>query len=397
MTDPKKSIGARWIIPVASPPLRDAAMVIAGGLIREIVPDGRGSADVDAGDVAILPRLVNAHTHLEFSHLPSPIGQPGIAITDWIPQVIAHRRAMGPGSDVHQAVLQGIDECWNTGTGAIGEIATSPWFLKTRARVDCQIAWFLERLGNRPADVDDRMDEARTWLDAFSNGSGAARSGFVAGLSPHSPYSTHDGLFEQLVELAVHRRLPLAMHLAETKEELQWLTDSDGPFAAMLESLGALPDHPQWRRPMDYLQLLARAHRCLVIHGNYLAPNELDFIGQNRNRMHLVYCPRTHEFFGHERWPLPEVLQRGINVAVGTDSRASNPDLNLWSELRTITRLFPDVPGSTILEMGTVGGARALGLEDRMGTLQPGRRAMYWTMPAGDTDSDEWVDRLLGR
>src|SRR5205823_10181172 len=116
------------------------------------------------------------------------------------------------------------------------------------------------------------------------------------------------------------------------------------------------------RRPLDYLQTLATAHRALVIHGNYLAADEIQLLAAHRDCMSVVYCPRTHAYFGHEHYPLSQMLAAGVRVAVGTDSRASNPDLRLLAELRYIARHHPAIPRDVILRQGTLAGAEALGI-----------------------------------
>jgi cytosine/adenosine deaminase-related metal-dependent hydrolase len=122
---------------------------------------------------------------------------------------------------------------------------------------------------------------------------------------------------------------------------------------------------------MDHLWELSFADRALVIHGNYLDDDELAFLAARSERMAVVYCPRTHDFFGHRRYPLEKALAAGVNVAIGTDSRASNPDLSVLAELRFVAAHYPEVPRDTILRLGTLSGARALGL-GRIGCLEAG-------------------------
>ena len=151
--------------------------------------------------------------------------------------------------------------------------------------------------------------------------------------------------------------MPVALHLAETREELELLQSGTGPFVPMLQSFDAWhPDViPRGTRPLDFLRALGQAHRALVIHGNYLNSEEITFLAALAARMSLVYCPRTHAYFGHEPYPLASLLAAGVNVAVGTDSRASNPDLDLWEELRYLQRHFGDaVAPADVLRMATL-------------------------------------------
>jgi cytosine/adenosine deaminase-related metal-dependent hydrolase len=179
------------------------------------------------------------------------------------------------------------------------------------------------------------------------------------------------------------------MHLAESRAELALLASQQGPLVEFLIGLEAW--HPASiaanLRPLDYLKSLATAHRTLVIHGNYLAADEIAFLAANRDCMSVVYCPRTHAYFDHDSYPLAQMLAAGVRVAVGTDSRASNPDLRLFEELRHIARHHPIVSSDRILRMGTLNGAEALGLADSYGSITVGKRAALITVPLADSKS----------
>jgi cytosine/adenosine deaminase-related metal-dependent hydrolase len=371
--------------------MRDGSIEIRGGRITRLIAGGRKSCSFDAGDVALLPGLVNAHVHLEFSRLESPLGHPGIAITDWIFKVVADRRSSrGSIQDSLDAVRQGLAECVRTGTVALGEIATTPWFLHENPPHPCAIVAFVERLGDRSAPVDVLLGELEQWHhENLKRTASADGVGCVSvGVSPHAPYSLSDALFEAAVDWSVRRHAPLAMHVAESRQELDWLDKGKGPFGPLFHALEFDTGLPPGRSPRFWLERLARAPRALIVHGNYLGSIDLDWIARHGERMHLVYCPRTHEFFGHPPWPMQAALARGINVAVGTDSRASNPDLSLWNELATIARRFPELAPGRILEMGTIGGATALGLNEEFGDMQIGKRAALAWMPCPTGDDN---------
>jgi cytosine/adenosine deaminase-related metal-dependent hydrolase len=187
----------------------------------------------------------------------------------------------------------------------------------------------------------------------------------------------HPELLKRITMLAVRQQLPIAMHLAESREELQLLRENAGPFRELLEarSMWDSQVYASGYEPLDLLKVLAHAPRALVVHGNYLAHQEIEFIADRRGQMSIVYCPRTHAYFGHAAYPLSKMLDAGVQLAVGTDSRASNPDLSLLSELRFMAQTYQDVAPQQILSLGTLGGAEALGLADLVGSLVPGKLA----------------------
>ena len=196
------------------------------------------------------------------------------------------------------------------------------------------------------------------------------------GLSPHAPYSAHPDLLSAVVELSNRHKVPVAMHLAESPEELELLRHGRGPLRNFLEELGAWDATAvtPGSRPLDYLRLLARAHRALVVHGNFLDDEEIAFLAA-AERMSVVYCPRTHDWFANPDYPLEKLLAAGATVALGTDGRGASPDLSLLDEMRCAARKHPRVPLAAILRMATIEGAVRLGREMEIGLLAPGRRA----------------------
>jgi cytosine/adenosine deaminase-related metal-dependent hydrolase len=247
---------------------------------------------------------------------------------------------------------------------------------------------FLELLGWQRSQVSPQMALARQHLARWRAGA----EPFRGGLSPHAPYSVHPELLSQAVALAAEAGVPVAMHLAESPEEVELLATGRGPLADVLEALGVRPSEylPAPTRAWAYLQVLAQAPHALVIHGNYLASEEIAFLADHRPRMTLVYCPRTHAHFGHAPYPLARLLKAGVRVAVGTDSRATSPDLSLWRELVSIAAQHPQVPPPAILAMGTQAGAEALGLAEELGSLAVGKRAVWTAVPLAPGVADLW-------
>ncbi len=371
------SWGAKWIIPIDQPPIENGCLTVVDGVIASLEPNRQSDATEDLGEVALIPLFVNAHTHLEFSGLSEPLGEPGMLITDWILQVIKYRSEQ-TAEQKNAAVADGLKESLVCGTTGIGEIATHAWFQELALTDDILVRCFVERLGSSEI-ASAQIEEAKNWLANH-----AVNDVWYPGVSPHAPYSVSDELFQGLIDWAIAESLPTAMHLAESREELQFMETGKGAFRDLLETLNVpLPTYTK-RRPLDYLKKLSLAPKPLVIHGNYLNVAELDFIGQHPH-FNVVFCPRTHAYFEHEPYPLKDLLRRDIDVAIGTDSRASNPDLNMLAELQEVHRRFPDIAPEKILEMGTLAGARALQFENQMGTLTPGKRGEFLTIPLEPT------------
>jgi cytosine/adenosine deaminase-related metal-dependent hydrolase len=374
---------------VEGPPLENGTVEIGDGRIAA-VHERFDPAASDLGNVAIIPALVNCHTHLELSDVPEPL-QPPLPFAAWIRRLVAHRRGRTVTSS--QAVELGRRECGQSGSAWVGDIVQDErwavdggrWMENSppgdRAAEDASPGtnrvMFRELLGLRADQLDSQMRIARHFLESHTSPSTVLRPpSTLPGLSPHAPYSVHPDLFHAAVDLAVEFQAPLAIHLAESRAELELLREGTGEFVDMLRQFEVWsPDAiPRGSRPLDYLRPLAAVPHPLVIHGNYLDPDELDFLAAYPH-IHVVYCPRTHAFFRHEPHPWCEMVSRGIGLAFGTDSRASNPDLSLWNELLFLRIRHPDFDPVTLLHLGTLAGATALGVNSVTGSLASGKLA----------------------
>lgn len=361
-----RTLRARWVLPIDAPPIEGGYVAISDGMIAEVGADDPDRGPVtDLGDVVLLPGLVNAHTHLEFSGLAKPLGRPGMSLPAWIRTVIADR---GRGDRrPEEAIAAGLRESAAAGATTIGEIATSPAAFY-QGRAGARMVQFQEAIGFSAGRVDSVAAEMERRV---------AAAGAAAGISPHAPYTVHPDLLQKLVAIASARRLPVAMHLAESIEELQLLRDGAGPFRELLEDRSMWDGDaiPRGSRPLDYLRQLAEAPRALAIHGNYFDSDEIAFVAARRERLSVVYCPRTHAYFQHPPYPLPAMLRAGVRVVLGTDSRASNPDLNLLGEIQFAAARFPKLDSAVLVRMATLDAAEALGLGQAAGSLAPGKRA----------------------
>ena len=326
--------------------------------------------DVDLGNVAIIPELVNTHTHLEFSSIASPLDRtPEATFADWITKLLESRAQRDLDPNAHrESVELGLRESAQHGIGVLGEIATQCDWVAGFKESDSDLKMvfrrrpargirFLELLGLSP----DRIENLLTTAKAFLQGATPPR--WRAGLSPHAPYTVGWKLMESIPALSRQFRAPVAMHLSETIEEMELLSSHCGPLVELLRERGVWDPTavPRGIQPLDYLEQLAQAHRSLIIHGNYLMPVDWKLLARHSSHMSVVYCPRTFDYFGHEDYPLRKMIDAGVLVAVGTDSRASNPDLDLFKELQFIRQRHADVSSREILLLGTENGAQALG------------------------------------
>jgi cytosine/adenosine deaminase-related metal-dependent hydrolase len=368
------TLRARHVLPIAGEPIDNGWVRIERGRIAGV---GRGqpSGKVhDLGDTIILPGLVNTHTHLEFSDLDRPLPAGG-GLPAWIERVVVMRRSRAAsGTDeaarLRAAVASGLEQSAAAGVTAIGEIATASHPLACREGPLVRV--FREALGLSPAATRAGRSALRRDLDRM-NGEGTC-----IGISPHAPYSVAESLGREVVGEAVRRRLPVMMHLAESRDEAELLATGGGDFRTLLEQLGAWqPESPPRLLPLaDWITLLAKAPRGVVVHGTFLPEDQtaLSRLARHRDRLCVVVCPRTTLALSGRLPPVEAFRAAGIRVAIGTDSRASNPDLSVLAECRALVEGGVVSPRE-VLTMATRHGAWALGFERRCGILAPGRPA----------------------
>ena len=354
-------------------------IVISQGRIVEVTSRIDEQPDLRLDDCVLLPGLINPHTHLEFSDLAQPLPA-GEHFPQWIQNVLAQRQQASL-SEQHRtaAINAGLDESRAAGVVVVADIVTAPWqphsgqphFGQPQAP---QVIAFLEQLGLSPA----RRQAQAAWREQVLSIERSAwpESLIDLAISPHAPYSTPMEVCQEISQLAARQQRRLAMHVLESPSEREWFDSGTGPMADMLAQFGAAG----WRLPAGYMdvlcQQLSQARSALLIHGNYLNDTELDCIARYSN-FSLVYCPRTHEHFGHKPYPLASIQQRGIRLLIGTDSRSTNPDLNLWQDARTALRLHSSLKPTQAFAAITDSAAAALGVQSEFGTLEVGRKAAH--------------------
>ena len=362
---------ARWILPVAGPPLERGTITVRGDRIAAVEPHGSRTPDEDLGEATMIPGLVNAHTHLDLTGaagLTVPV--PGGAFPEWLRRVIAFRRTRSPGQ-VEADIRAGLAESLRHGVTLLGDISAGGASRPVLKDAAIRSVVFWESIGTTLERFEAALHSAILGMSAQPN-TPTCRWG----RSPHAPYSVHKcgyGLAAQLPGIA-------AVHLAESAAEMELLAHRTGPFVPFLQSLGVWEPDGLIRDPGEFL----RTHpeqKLLVVHGNYL-PGDTPLTANQS----LAICPRTHAAFGHPPHPFREFRARGVNVCIGTDSLASNPDLDVLAEVRELHRRHPDVPAETLLEMATINGARALGSDGECGTLEPGKSADFVVLPGAGAD-----------
>jgi cytosine/adenosine deaminase-related metal-dependent hydrolase len=358
---------ARALLPGPGDWIEDGGMLVAGGRIARVLRSraavrraASGAAIFDLGDCLLAPGLVNAHAHLELSLLQGAL--PRGDFIAWIRALIASRERLS-SADLERAVSLGAARLVQTGTTSVGDIDSTGACARLAAKLPLRTRVFREVL--------DGGDPARTAAALARVARALPRRRRVAeGISPHAPHTVSEELLRRVHELARARSLQIAVHWSETMEEREWLERGRGPFADLLVPRGSA------RSGLDLLDaasLLSR--RTALIHGNHPRRGELERLA--RAGAVVVHCPGTHAFFDRESFPWRSYRKAGVRVALGTDSLASNTDLDLRAEMRLAREAASWLDPSEVFAMATTEGARALGLGGDVGELSGGACADF--------------------
>ena len=375
---------ARIVLPLSRPPIADGAVLISGNRIAAV---GRwselslvaGAPVTDLGSVILLPGLVNGHCHLDYTDMS---GQPAPKrFPDWIKGLLA-RKAAATYGDYAQAWLRGAAMLVRTGVTTVGDIEAIPELLPdVWASTPLRVVSFLEMTGVASGrDPGAIVQEAAVKIAALKTG-----RGFV-GLSPHALYSTTPELLRTTAQISLKRGWRVTMHVAESIDEFEMCVHRRGMFFEWLKSQRDMSDcgHGSPVEQVGRSGLLS--DRFLAVHANYLEAEDVEALA--RTQSSVVHCPRSHEYFRHQRFPYSELAAARVNVCLGTDSLASviparppGPELNLFTEMQTFARANPGVAPVEILRMATLNGARALGWQGRIGEISENSFADLITIP----------------
>ncbi|MFT5688507.1 MAG: cytosine/adenosine deaminase-related metal-dependent hydrolase [Planctomycetota bacterium] len=317
----------------------------------------------DLGDVVLTPGLVNAHAHLELGWAKGLLsGDAGFA--DWVVELIRARRDVTPEDEV-AALISGANRLLETGTTTVGDIDASGARLRMDPHEQARGPFVLhlpEVLdGGDPTRSEAALERLRGIEDNILQ--------LRPGLSPHAPFTVSPGLLRSCAAYANSRELAVQVHWAESEEERLWLLQGEGPFA------GPLGNSPR----QSGLQLLDQAgllgRRTSLVHANL--PESGDHERVASSGASIVHCPGTHAFFGRDPFQWQDWLKLSVPLALGTDSLASNADLDLRREMSLARDAAPDLDPEVLWKAATEGGARALCLETEVGALAPGLRADF--------------------
>lgn len=386
---------AKWIATAITEPFENGLLLVRNGVVERCEPFVRSiaiEADrlIDLGDCVIMPKPINAHTHLDLSDFTTPFGR-GLTLPEWIPQVVAARKKNDSDDSSKSSknaklpiippLLRGVMETEVAQTCAVADCTQSEADAVTLQQSNLGGWTMRELIAPDRSRFDAVIQQATDFLSSELACSPSLsfpsthRCPMRRGLAPHATYTVPQLFLEKLMSVATRSPTLLAMHLAESPLEEEFLQNQTGPFRQLLESLGIsdFSGFAQNTHFIDLLGVLSRAWRVLVIHGNFLTEVDLAFLSEHREQMAVVHCPQSFSHFGYTG-PLVSRLRRaGVRVVLGTDGRGSAASLDLWDEMRTLLHRESSLSFAEVLRMATYDAAVAMGMETYCGAILPGR------------------------
>ncbi len=371
---------ARTVVTMDGAPIENGAIAVEGDRLVDVgraeeVQARRSGPVTDLGEVVLLPGLINAHCHLDFTALRGAI-PPQRSFAEWILQINGLRREL-TDDDYLTSIASGFVEARLWGTTTIANVESVPALLARMSPPPLRTWWFAELIDVRP-----RLSPAEMLEDALASFRGKEnwRGGF--GLSPHAPFTASPELMRRAKEAAERNGTLLMMHLAESTEEMEMFREKRGRLFDLLRSLGRpMDDCGEGRTPLAVmLEREVIDERWIIVHLNELTEEDFGRL-EGGPRFHIAHCPRSSRYFHHSPFALRRLAGLGFNISLGTDSLASNSSLSLFSEMRTLRDTHPWLSAERILEMVTTNPARALHQQDSLGKIRAGFQADLIALP----------------
>lgn len=365
-------VSADWVLPVASAPVRDGAVLVEGDRVVAVGEladlDALAAADVTRehfSGCVMTPGLVNAHTHLTLSALAGIV--PPAPFHEWLPRLVA---AMKPWeiADHEASGVVGAEECLLAGVTCVGDIAYGAAEVASASAAGLGGVYYWELLGMQPEDIPSQLAYLRYPADPHT----AYGERVVCGLSSHAPYTAGPALLRAVRDQAERLGVPVAVHVAESAAETELMHAGTGPLAGVA-ARQAFGFEPPRASTVAYLSALGALDGATAIHCCRLEPGDIERIAAEARG--VVTCPRSNRYLDNPPPLVAPLLEAGVAVGVGTDSSASNHDLNLMAEVRAVAGAEPDLSATRLLDLATSSGARAIGVSERFGALAPGMQA----------------------
>lgn len=364
-----RKITADYLYAVVKPPVKDAVLVIDD--VGKILEIGKRSdydqAEIEQVEGILCPGFINTHCHLELSHLKGKIPA-NQGMIPFLLSIVQERKESN--ENILDAMEAAEAEMIKNGIVAIGDISNTNLSIKQKLKSNLYYHTFIEVFSSEP----DRANEV------FSNGMSLLTEFFEhnklqSSIVPHALYSVSDALLKKLISHNEANDDPWAIHNQESIDENQWLTKGEGKFKDFFKEMGIKGSYRKSIEPLEYiLSMTKNPQKVLLVHNTYTKSEDLLSVFEKQNQPYWCFCPASNLYITGELPSIMSWVDHDAKITLGTDSLASNTHLSIIEEMKIINEHFQEMPLETLIKWATINGAKFLGLEAQLGSIEVGKQ-----------------------
>jgi cytosine/adenosine deaminase-related metal-dependent hydrolase len=339
------------------------------GEIINIIEAKDAGEEIETFEGILSPGFINAHCHLELSHLKNII-QEKTGLVDFVFKVVTQRHFAE--EEILYAIEKGEEEMLENGIIAVGDICNNNLTVSQKIKKNLHYYNFIETSGWLPEIASVRVERAKNIFNDFEN------HGLKSSIVPHAPYSVSENLWNEMIPFFSGETI--SIHNQETAQEDLFFLEGKGDFTKMFELMkidNSFYKSKKMRSVESYFKNLASAKSVVLVHNTFTKQDDLDFINEYKNKEQLVsfcLCPNANLYIENALPPVDLFLKNDCQIILGTDSLASNHQLNILEEMKTIVKSFPGIKTETLLKWATINGAKALQMKNELGSFEKGKK-----------------------
>jgi len=361
----------------------NAALEIAAVLSKKEVSENQAIRHFEG---TLCPGLVNAHCHLELSHLKGAIPE-DTGLVEFLQKVVQHRNTFSP-EEKAEALRQAVDASLRNGIVAVGDIANTTDTLAIRENGQLHIHSFIESIGFQEQQAVPAFERSLQIFEQFAQQKTTSDHLYQQSIVPHAPYSVSTALFALISRHEASS--VMSVHNEESPAENEYFRYKTGVMKNLYAALH-IDEHdftPSGKTSLQtWWPYCSETRPVMLVHNTFMEPEDIALLNSSGREIYLCLCPNANWYIERRFPPVYELLNSGIPVCIGTDSLASNRQLDIFSELKTLKKHFPKISWETLLHCATLQGARALGMAQQIGSFEKGKRPGFCLINTAMTEA----------
>jgi len=364
-----RKISADIIYPASAPPVEEGVVVVnESGEILDLLPDDKGLEEVERYNGIVCPGFINTHCHLELSHLKGRLHQK-TGLINFLKPIIDIRKE--EEEVIIDAMRLAEEEMITNGIVAVGDVCNEPISFSLKAQRKLIYHNFIEVISIEPSRADEVFEKGVKLYDT------AVNHGLSCSVSPHAPYTASAELLKRVSDFSAEKEFPLTIHNQESAEENNFFLDGTGAIADFYSNFDIDFSfyHPPGVHSINWIcEQMDSPQNLLMVHNTYTSENDIKSVLTFRDNIYWCFCPKANLYIEDKTPDIPFFEQMNDRITIGTDSLASNTQLSVLEELKTISKHFPELSTEKLIKWGTKNGAEYLGLDEEIGSLEKGKK-----------------------